>query len=351
MKGIFVVNKNQTGVLELPEPAIGPYEALVQVQACGICNSTDWKIIEGEFVSGTFPILLGHESVGQVLRVGDRVRSFQVGDMLLRSTLRDEHVPFAGGRSCWGGFVQRAIVTDVWAREGVPYNAFPHPQQIVPPHTPPAQAVAMITLKETLNCLEHSDVRAGHALAIVGTGPVAQALTRFARLSGIRPVVVFGRRPAWAAHFARLGADAYVAEREHAMHLQATKGCRALHVDELPPEVRAILDRGGFDRAIEAVGARSALSRCLQVIKPEGRVNLYGIAPESEPYLAEEASDPRVFRAQVAEAEAHDRLLRWIDEGQIDLADWISHTLPWTDYRRGFDMIRDKTANKVVLTF
>jgi threonine dehydrogenase-like Zn-dependent dehydrogenase len=339
MKGIFVVARNQTEILEIPEPEPGPYEALVEVRACGICNSTDWKIIEGEFVSGTFPILLGHESAGQVVHVGDQVRSFRMGDMVLRATLRDEHVPFPGGRSCWGGFVEKAIVTDVWAQEGVAYNAFPHPQQIVPPQVPAAQAAALITLKETLSCLENSDVGADHSLAIVGTGPVAQALTLLAGLAGIRPLVVFGRRPVWADRFARLGVDAYVAG------------------DDVPPEVRAILDGGGFDRAIEAVGARAALSRCLQVVKPEGRVNLYGIAPESEPYLPAEESDPRVFRSRVAEAEAHDRLLNWIEQGQIDLADWVSHEVHWTDYRRGFDMIKltdqvsHKRANKVVLTF
>ncbi len=152
-------------------------------------------------------------------------------------------------------------------------------------------------------------------------------------LAGIAPAVVFGRRPAWAEVFARLGADAYVAG------------------DDIPPEVRTIVDRGGFDRAIEAVGTRRALSRCLQVVGTEGRVNLYGIAPESEPYLPEEESDPRVFRSQVAEAEVHDKLLGWIEQGQVRLADWISHELPWKDYRRGFEMVKDKTANKVVLTF
>jgi L-iditol 2-dehydrogenase len=333
MKGIFVTAVHRTEVLDLPIPQIGPYEALVQVEACGICNSTDWKIIEGEFVSGTFPILLGHESVGRVVALGEAVRSFAVGDRVLRSTLRDEHVPFPGGRSCWGGFAEWAIVTDVWAQKGVIYNAFPHPQQIVPSDIPPVEAVALITLKETLNCLDNSDVRPGQSLAIVGTGPVAQGLTFFARLSGIAPVVVFGRQPKWAERFARLGADGYVAG------------------EVVPSAVQAILDRGGFDRAIEAVGARSALSRCLQIVRAGGRVNLYGIAPASEPYLPEEESDPRVFRAQVAEAEAHDRLLAWVGKGAVQLSEWISHDMPWAEYRRGFDMVARKAANKVVLTF
>jgi threonine dehydrogenase-like Zn-dependent dehydrogenase len=331
VKGIFVVESNKTEILDLPEPELGPYEALVQVEACGICNSTDWKLIEGKFFSGTFPILLGHESAGRVIRLGERVRNFQEGDLVLRSTLRDEHVPFPGGRSCWGGFVERAIVTDVWAEKSAAYNDFPHPQQIVPPHVPPAQAVAMITLKETLSCLGNSDVQPGYSLAIVGTGPVAQTLVLFAKLAGVAPVVVFGRRPAWAELFAGLGADAYVAG------------------DDFPSEVQTILDRGGFDRAIEAAGARAALSRCLQVVGAGGRVNLYGVAPESEPYLSAEESDPRVFRSKVAEAEVHDRLLNLVEQEKVRLADWVSHEMTWTDYRLGFEMIKKKMANKVVL--
>jgi len=275
--------------------------------------------------------------VGRVIEVGKKVRSFQVGDRVLRPGMRDAHVPYPGGRSCWGGFVERALVTDAWAEKGTAYNAFPHPQQIVPAEIPPEPAVALITLKETLNCLQHTEVQAGQSLAIVGTGPVAQALTRFAKLwtvegAHIGPVVVFGRREAWAPRFEALGADAYVVG------------------DDFSP-VQGIMAGGGFDRAIEAVGSRSALSRCLEVLKPEGRVNLYGIPPEAEPYLPEEAADPRVFRGKVAEAEVHELLLQWVKEGEIDLEAWISHQMPWTEYERGFELVHQKKANKVVLTF
>jgi threonine dehydrogenase-like Zn-dependent dehydrogenase len=330
VRGLFVTGVEQTAIMDLPVPEPGPYEALVQVLACGICNSTDWKIIEGEFVSGSFPILLGHESVGRVIRVGAQVRSFKEGDLVLRSRLRDEHVPVPGGRSCWGGFVEQALVSDVWAERGAAYNAFPHPQQIVPSGIPPAQAVALITLKETLSCLRNSDVQPGQSLAIVGTGPVAQALTFFADLSDIHPLVVFGRRAAWADRLARLGADAYVAG--------------APDDPGTSPLARQILESGGFDRAIEAVGSRSALARCLEVVEAQGRVNLYGIAAETEPYLAAHESDPRVFRAPVAEENVHDELIAWIEQDRVDLADWISHVLPWEDYQRGFDIVANKTA-------
>lgn len=333
MRGIFATARSQVGVLEIPEPEPGPYEALVEVEACGICNSTDWKLLKGEFVSGSYPILLGHESVGRVVELGSKVRSFHPGDLVLRTTLRDEHIPHPGGRSCWGGFAERAIVTDVWAEKGVEYNAFPHPQQVVPPGIGSVHAVAMVTLKETLSCLENTDVQAGHSLAIVGTGPVAQALTRLARLLGIAPVVVFGRQAAWGELFAKLGAHDYAAG------------------DDAPPEVRKILVGGGFDRVIEAVGSPSALSRCLHIAKVEGRVNTYGVTSASEPYAPAQEADGRVFRSRVAEAEVHEKLCQWVEQGEIRLSDWITDVLPWIEHQRGLDLVKENTSCKVVLTF
>lgn len=333
MKGLFITEKDQLQIRDIPEPIPGSFEALVRVEACAICNSTDWKLIKGEFVSGTYPILLGHESIGRIIEVGKNVRSFKIGDKVLRSTLRDEHIPFPGGRSCWGGFVEKALVTDVWAEKNVPYNTFPHPQQIVPTDIPSPQATLLITLKETLSCLENTNVEPGQSLAIVGTGPVAQALTYFAKLAGIDPVVVFGRHPGWGNVFARLGADDFVSGTQ------------------LPEHVQGIINRGGFDRVIEAVGAREALSLSLKIVNPHGRVNLYGIPPEAEPYLPGVESDPRVFRSKVAEAEVHEKLIKWIDERKVDLSEWITYTLHWMDYQNGFEMVKSKKANKVVLTF
>jgi threonine dehydrogenase-like Zn-dependent dehydrogenase len=331
MKGLFVVSKNVLGMLELEEPQLGDYDALVEVEACGICNSTDWKIIEGRFKKGPFPILLGHESAGRVVRTGKRVCNYSVGDRVLRSRLYDKDISVSGGSSRFGGFVQKAVVTDVWAQKGFPYNSFPHPQQKVPLSIPPPQAAAMIVLKENLNCIKKTDVQQGHALAIVGTGPAAQSMTMWAKFMGVSPVVVFGRRNRWSSLFGSLGADGYVAG------------------DEVPPEVKKILDTGGFDRTIEAVGSNEALMRCLQITKVRGRIHLYGMPADDEMYREEYESDPRVFRSPVLEAEVHDELVRYVEEGKIDLSRWLSHVIPWDEYQRAFNIVKTQKPTKVVL--
>lgn len=333
MKGIFAVRKGELGVLDIPDPKPGPFEALVRVKACGLCNSTDWKLLEGEFFPGSFPILLGHEALGEVIDLGEGVKNFRLGDHVLRGRLEHEHLGIEGGRSLWGGFAEKVLVTDVWARKGVAYGVFPHPQQIVPRDIPAPQGAALINLKETLSCLQRTEVQPGQSLAIVGTGPVAQALALMAQLQGIRPTVVFGRRTEAARAFEQFGLAAFVTG------------------DALPSAAEDLMKRGGFDRVIEAVGSRDALRTCLRIAAKNGRINIYGVTPESEPHDAEDARDPRVFRSDVVEAEAHEQMLEWVRAGDVRLTDWFSHIMPWTEAQRAFDMVRGKVANRIILNF
>ena len=65
--------------INVPDP--GPGEALVQVQACGVCH-TDLHYREGG-INDDFPFLLGHEAAGVVEAVGDDVTSVAPGDFVI----------------------------------------------------------------------------------------------------------------------------------------------------------------------------------------------------------------------------------------------------------------------------
>jgi alcohol dehydrogenase, propanol-preferring len=64
---------------ELPVPAPGPNQILIEVAACGVCR-TDLHIFEGELPHAKLPLILGHEIVGQVAALGAGVEGFAVGD-------------------------------------------------------------------------------------------------------------------------------------------------------------------------------------------------------------------------------------------------------------------------------
>jgi threonine dehydrogenase-like Zn-dependent dehydrogenase len=332
MKGLFIISPGKMKILDLDQPEPGPYEALVKTEACAICNSTDTKVIRGQFVSGSWPVLLGHETVGKVVKTGSQVKNYKIGDRVLRGTLADKDIPFPGGRSCWGGFCEFTLVTDVWAKEGAGYNCWPYPQQTVPLSINPVQATLLITLKENMSVVTNFDVK-DQSLAIIGTGPVAQSMALFARKLGARKVAVFGRKESHRELFIHLGVDGYSSE------------------EMTPIWIHDTLAKGGFDRVLEAVGSRQALTQCIRLAGSNGKVGIYGIPTEEEPYAFEDLNNPRVSSPKVAEAEVHQQVLEMVEKGEINLSDWVSVSLPWEEFELGFNKIWRKEVNKVVLTF
>ena len=64
---------------EMPLPEPGPAEIRVMVRACGVCR-TDLHIVDGELVPPAWPLIPGHEVIGEVDAVGDGVTAFKPGD-------------------------------------------------------------------------------------------------------------------------------------------------------------------------------------------------------------------------------------------------------------------------------
>ena len=74
----------QLTTINVPDP--GPGEALVQVQACGVCH-TDLHYREGG-INDEFPFLLGHEAAGVVEAVGPDVTGLEPGDFVVLTGAR-----------------------------------------------------------------------------------------------------------------------------------------------------------------------------------------------------------------------------------------------------------------------
>jgi len=64
---------------ELPVPAPKPDQVLIKVAACGVCR-TDLHVFDGELAHPKLPLVLGHEIVGRVEALGDKVRGFDIGE-------------------------------------------------------------------------------------------------------------------------------------------------------------------------------------------------------------------------------------------------------------------------------
>lgn len=341
MKGLIVPKIGELElVYDIPEPEMGPYDALVQVVSCGICNGTDTKVIEGHFKGfDTYPCVLGHEACGKIIAVGEKVRNFHVGEYVLRAKLKDTEKYFHG----WGGFAERALVTDYFARvedgeKNVPVSHMA--EQVVPPDIDPAKAMMIITLKEVYSALKRFGVCAGLKVMINGCGPVGQAMTKFAKLMGVEELIVSDMDDARLEKARYFGADHVVNPGK----------------EDVVEVVKRIFP-GGVDLFIDAVGINALMNTGFKVLSFNGKICVYGISPKTNAELDWEPA-PYNWSIQFVqkptfpeEYAVHDEVVEFVRSGKIDLDDFVSHVMPVENFREGFELTHSKKATKVALTF
>ncbi len=66
-------------IQKVPKPVPGKEEALIRVLACGVCR-TDLHIVEGDIKARHYPLIPGHQVVGEVVGLGSSTSSVSIGD-------------------------------------------------------------------------------------------------------------------------------------------------------------------------------------------------------------------------------------------------------------------------------
>mgnify|MGYP000368552731 FL=1 len=64
---------------ELPTPEPGPGQLQLRVRACGVCR-TDLHVFDGELPEPKLPLVLGHQIVGVITKLGEGVERFALGE-------------------------------------------------------------------------------------------------------------------------------------------------------------------------------------------------------------------------------------------------------------------------------
>ncbi len=271
MKALVVPQRGQIVIDEIAPPEPGPYDALVQIEVCGICNSTDSKLIDGKmYWAPPFPFVLGHEAVGTVVAVGPWVRSYRVGDLVNRP------VAFWPGsrpdlNAAMGGFAEYGLVRDSRAMAAAGDSSLigdylAQRQVVLPPALAPKDAALAISLSETASVLRHLPNLRGKVVVIAGTGIAGLAFTLWAKLAGAA-VTVLGRREERLAHARRLGADAAVNT-----------------IDAHYLEVLQRVAGGAADVIIEATGDAALAAALEATLAPDGVALAYGVPPTGTTY-------------------------------------------------------------------
>lgn len=345
MRAVAVVEPGKVELVELEAPSPGPYQALVKTDLAALCNATDSKLVAGRFPGvDKYPLILGHESTGIVTAVGDRVRTFHVGDRVIGGLNFDFSDPrYASG---WGGFCDWTLANDhdAMLADGVAdaehgWFEVAEIQRPVAADIPAAEAVLMCTWREVLGGFSDFSLGAGQDMLVFGGGPVGLCFVKFARLLGM----------GWVG-----SVDPVEGKRQRALAL----GADAVFAPDDPALAKLVVARGKpLDTVIDAVGSPACINAGLPLLKLGGSLCVYGVLAEPQLVL-NKVKGPYNFNVFVHQwpTRWRERLAQTVVEellrsGGLSAAEFVTHEFPLERVTEALAAVRQGDVVKCLLRF
>ena len=250
-------------------PRRDPADRDVQIEIlfCGICHS-DFHSVRNEwseFLPTTYPIVPGHEIVGQVTKVGGAVTKFKPGDLAAVGCLVDSDGTCPQCKAGLENFCPNLTLTFNSPDEhlgGVTYGGYSasivvdeHFVLRVPANLNPAGAAPLLCAGiTTYSPMRHWGVTKGKKVGVVGLGGLGHMAVKFAHALGAH-VAVFTTSPSKKDGARRLGADEVVISR---------------NANEMKRHA------GTFDFILDAVSAEHDINAYLNLLGRDGNLTLVG---------------------------------------------------------------------------
>ncbi len=337
----------------VPDP--GPGEALVGIQACGVCH-TDLHYREGG-IGEDFPYLLGHEAAGVVEAVGEGVTGLAPGDFVILNW----RAVCGQCRACrrgrpWYCFATHNAKQKMTLADGTELSpalgigAFAAKTLVAAGQCTKVSSKVKPEVAGLLGCgvmaglgaaLNTGEVSRGDSVAVIGCGGVGCAAILGAKLAGARKII---------------GVDIDDRKLEWARELGATDVINSTKTDPVE-QIRELTEGNGADVVIEAVGRPETYKQAFYGRDLAGTVVLVGVpTPEMElnlPLLDVFGRGGRLKSSWYGDCLPDRDFPMLIDlhlQGRLPLEKFVSETIGLGDVEEAFaKMGRGEVLRSVVL--
>ena len=254
----------------VPVPEIGPGELLVRIDTYGVCGTDLKKIHTG---SHSAPRIFGHEMAGTVVKVGDGVTKFVVGDLVMAY----HHIPCgdcyycrketfaqcefyknvgctAGFAPSGGGFAEYIRVMDWIVERGVVK---------IPDDVPFEQAAFIEPVNTCYKAIRTLGLKADETVLVIGQGPIGILLAAMANRTGATVLTsdLYPERHAVAAGYGL----------EHPLDARG----------DVVGAAKAATEGRGADVVLLAVSGDALIKVAIDAVRPGGRVMLFAATQHS----------------------------------------------------------------------
>ena len=356
VRGIIAKAKGEPVTLEtivIPDP--GPGEAVVAIQACGVCH-TDLHYREGG-INDEFPFLLGHEAAGIVESIGAGVTNVAPGDFVILNW----RAVCGNCRACTRGqpqycfdthnAEQKMTLTDgTELSPALGIGAFCEKTLVHSGQCTKVNPEAPATVAGLLGCgvmagigaaINTGGVSRGQSVAVFGCGGVGDAAIAGAKLAGASKIIavdIDDRKLEWAQQFG-------------ATHMVNSKNTDPVEF------IRSVTDGNGADVCIEAIGHPDVYKQCFEARDLAGTVVLVGVPnPEMTielPYIEIFGRGGSLKSSWYGDCLPERDFPMLIDlylQGRLDLGGFVSETIKLDDVEEAFHkMERGDVLRSVVV--
>jgi 2-desacetyl-2-hydroxyethyl bacteriochlorophyllide A dehydrogenase len=296
--------------MAIPDPAPGPDDVVVTIEAAGICRS-DVHYRSGTRPVTALPLVPGHEVAGTVADVGANVTTHRPGDRVCL------HYLVTCGRcaSCLQGAEQFCATGTMIGldRQGGYAEAIAVPARnahhIPDGVTTEAAAVMMCSTSTSLHALRRGGAGPGTSVAVFGAGGLGMSAIQLADAMGVDKVIAVDTNPVKLQTAVNLGAVAVDGNTEEVA--QAVRDASA----------------GGVDVALELVGSAPLMGVAVASLRPGGRAVAVGITDTEfglDPYRDLISREASILGAADHLSSEIAELLTWADAGRIDVDQLIT---------------------------
>jgi len=329
MKAMYLLEPRKIVEKEIKVPAPKQGEVLVKIKAVGICGS-DVHYYEtgriGDFVVKK-PLILGHESAGEIVEIGKDVKDLKIGDRVAL----EPGVPCRKCKFCKLGRYNLCPNMKFMATppiDGAFTEYITHPADFcfkLPSSISYEEGAMFEPLSVGLWAAEKADLRPEDKVAILGAGTIGIMTLQSVLVSGVTDVTVFD-----LIHF-RLN----VAQRLGAKLIVDSKKENAF---------KEYKDR--FDIVFETAGSEITTHNTVNLVNRGGKIVLVGMPPQDEVALninrmiSKEIKISTVFRY----ANMYPRALSLVSEGKIKLKSLISKHFKLSELQRAFKYVVDNRS-------
>jgi L-iditol 2-dehydrogenase len=341
MQALVLENVCKLVIRDIPQPAIGPQDVLIEVKACGICGS-DVHGYDGSTGRRIPPLVMGHEAAGVVVKIGAEVHLFAVGDRVtFDSTIscgqcffcNEGDVNLCDNRQVLG------VSCGDYRRNGAFAEYVSVPQHIVynlPDAFPFEKAALIEAVSIAVHAARITGIEPGDSAVVIGAGMIGLLAVQALTVYGCGKIIAVDLEESKLALAQALGADETILASD----------------PDLPARLKAATDGRGPDIAMEVVGVQKSILTAINGVRRGGTVTLVGnLAPLVEIPLQTVVTRQLRLLGSCASAGEYRECIQLMDSGAINVDPLISALAPLSEGAQWFNRLysREPGLMKVIL--